>query len=143
MATSVWQKYGIEVQWDSLKVLQRLPGNKIFFSLFSRMPGKAYDRLIYMMNSNPQPFVKIYVSIQLFMPFNQRFYLARRLKQQKIISKYRLDENGVSHVALSEETKSFQLDRMEQLHRYNIKIPPNLVNELESRKMTEKAWKKQ
>ena len=67
------QKYGIYIQWEELKALHRLSGNKIFFSLFSRMPGTTYEYLISKMNSNPQPQLKIYVNIQLFEPFSHHF----------------------------------------------------------------------
>ena len=86
------------INWEELKALHRLPGNKIFFSLFSRMPGTSYEKLINQMNSNPRPHIKVFMSIQLFEPFSQHYYLARRLKQLKVISNYRLDENGVTHI---------------------------------------------
>ena len=140
MSQAVWHKYGTFIQWEELQSLHRLPGNKIFFSLFSRMPGTTFEKLISHMNSNPNPNVRIYISIQLLEPFNQIFYLARKLKQNRVISNYRLDENGVTHVALSQEHKTFRLHGVEQLQRMKINLPPDLLRELEMRKKTENAW---
>ena len=92
------------------------------------------------MNSNPNPNVRVYVSIQLLEPFNQLFYLARKLKQSKVISNYSLDENSITHVALSQDHKTFRLHGIDQLRRMNINLPPDLPRELETRKKTEKAW---
>ena len=104
------------------------------------MPGSSYEKLINVVNSNPHPSVKIYVSIQLFEPYNQLFYLARRLKQLKIISNYRLDENGVTHISLSEATKSFRFEGLEQLQQLQVQIQPELMMEIQRRRETEEAW---
>lgn len=140
MSNCVHQKYGVWIHWEELRVLHRLPGNKILFSLFSRMPGTSYEKLINQMNSNPHPHIKVYVSIQLFEPFSQHYYLARRLKQLKIISNYRLDENGTTHVAFSQEHRTFRFEGLEQLRKMQVTIPESLVSEMMRRKETEQAW---
>ena len=96
----IYRKYGINVHPNELKTLHHLPNNKILFLLYSRMPGWAFDQFIRAMNSNPKPEVKVYVSIQLFEPFAELYYIARRLKYYKYISNYRLDENGNTQIAL-------------------------------------------
>ena len=94
------KKYGIHIQFSELKALHRLPNNRVLFSLQSRLPGQNFHKLIHAMNFNPNPGVKIYVSIQLFEPFSELYYIARRLKYYKCITNYRLDENGNTNIAL-------------------------------------------
>ena len=67
------------------------------------------------MNSNLQPHIKIYVTIQLFEPYAELFYIARRLKHYNGISNYRLDENGNTQIALSPTTQSFKFTGLDQL----------------------------
>ena len=86
------------------------------------------------MNSNPRAGMKIYVSIQLFEPFSELFYIARRLKFHKSISYYRLDENGYTYIALNEQTKAFKFTSLDQLSSLNVQIPPNVINEVYERR---------
>ena len=86
---SLYQKYGVTLMYHDLKALHRLPGNRIIFALHSRLPGMIFEQLIKVMNSNPYPHLKVYVSIQLFEPFSELFFTARRLKQYKAIAYYR------------------------------------------------------
>ena len=46
----------------------------------------------------------------------------------------------MTHVALSEGTRSFRLEGIEQLQRYQVHIPEELLRELYRRKETEVAW---
>ena len=97
----IFKKYAIHVHHDELKVLHRLPNNKVLFSLYSRLPGQVFERFTRAMNSNPKAEIKVYVSIQLFEPFSEIYYIARRLKYFNVITNYRLDENGATHIALN------------------------------------------
>ena len=72
------------------------------------------------MNSNPNKEVEVYISIQLFEPYSDLYYIARRLKFYKLISYYRLDENVQTHIALREETKAFKFVNLDQLQQLNI-----------------------
>ena len=96
----IHEKYGIWVYHQELKALHRLPNNKVIFSLHSRLPGCSFEKLIHAMNSNPKSHIKVYVTIQLFDPYSELFYIARRLKYYNIITNYRLDENGHTNIAL-------------------------------------------
>ena len=81
----IQEKYGILVNPTELTELHRLPNGKIFFSLASRLPGQSFDSFTRQMNYNPKPHIKIFVSIQLFEPFAELFYIARRLKHYSVI----------------------------------------------------------
>ena len=87
------------------------------------------------MNSNPYPELETYVAIQLFEPYSDLFYVARRLKFYKVISYYRLDENGHTHIALNENSRAFKFSNIDQLNQLNIAIPQYIYNELYQRKM--------
>ena len=130
----IYRKYGINVHPSELKALHRLPNNKILFSLYSRMPGRAFDQLVRAMNSNPKPEVKVYVSIQLFEPFAELYYIARRLKYYKYISNYRLDENGNTQIALQIDTMSFKFTGLDQLKALNISVPAQIYQEVAYRR---------
>ena len=130
----IFEKYEIEVFPNELKALHRLPNNRVIFSLHSRLPGQSFDKLIRATNSNPRAHIKVYISIQLFEPYAEHFYVARRLKFYKIITNYRLDENGNSLIALKTDTLSFKFTGVEQLEAMQIPIPQNLKNEISYRR---------
>ena len=98
------------------------------------MPGWAFDQFIRAMNSNPKPEVKVYVSIQLFEPFAELYYIARRLKYYKYISNYRLDENGNTQIALQIDTMSFKFTGLDQLKALNISVPAQIYQEVAYRR---------
>ena len=92
----IYKKYRIDVNPAEFKFIHRLAGGRILFSLHSRMPGLGYDKLVQIINTNPNPSLAVYLSIQLFEPYSDLFYIARRLKFFKKISYYRLDYDGVT-----------------------------------------------
>ena len=130
----VWRKYGLEIHPDEFKAMHRLPGDGILFVLNSRMPGWSYEQLVRWMNFNPKPEVEVYCCIQLFEPYSELFYIARRLKYYKVSSYYRLDENGYSYIALNEQSKAFKFTNLEQLIWLGLQVPQELQNELHERK---------
>ena len=111
----VYRKYGIDINPAEFKVVHRIAGGKILFSLHSRICGLGYDQLVKSINSNPNPSVETYLSIQLFEPYSDLFYMARRLKAFKVISYYRIDENGHTFIALNENSKAFRFSNIDQL----------------------------
>ena len=130
----IQDKYGIYVNPSELKALHRLPNGKILFSLASRLPGQNFDSFTRQMNYNPKPHIKIFVSIQLFEPFAELFYIARRLKHYSVISNYRLDENGNTQISLSSTTQSFKFTGLDQLQSLQISIPPQISEEISYRR---------
>ena len=130
----VYNKYEFYIQPQEFKVLHRLPGNRIIFALHNRLPGWSFEQLIKAMNTNPNSGFKVYVSIQLFEPFSELYYIARRLKFYKIISYYRLDENGFTFIALNEQTRAFKFTSLDQLHQLQIKIPQVVATEINERR---------
>ena len=130
----VYRKYEIDIEPQEFKVIHRLPGDRIIFVLHSRLPGWSFEQLIRAMNSNPNAGVKIYVSIQLFEPFSELFYIARRLKFYKTISYYRLDENGYTFIALNEQSKAFKFTNLDQLSQLQVQVPPQIYNEINERR---------
>ena len=132
--TPIFEKYDIWVYPQELKAIHRLPNNKIFFSLLTRLPGYSFDKLIHAMNGNPKAHIKVYVSIQLFEPFKELHYIARRLKYHKVIQNYRLDENGHTNISLRLNTKSFRFTGLDQIESLGFQIPPQLVVEINEQK---------
>ena len=130
----IYQKYGIHVYPTELKALHRLPNGKILFTLTSRLPGQNFDNFTRLMNSNPNPNIKVFVTIQLFEPFAELYYIARRLKHYNVISNYRLDENGNSQIALSPTTQSFRFTSLEQLESLQVAIPAQVRDEIKYRR---------
>ena len=130
----LFRKYDIFINPAEFKVIHRLAGDRILFALHSRLPGFGYDQLINIINSNPKPELQIYASIQLFEPYTDLFYIARRLKYFKVISYYRLDENGNTYIALSEKTKAFKFSNMKQLEQLGVQVPQEIYKELYERK---------
>ena len=129
------RKYGVDINPYEFKAIHRLAGERIFFSLHSRLPGMAFHDLVSKMNSNPNPELEAYMSIQLFEPYSDLFYLARRLKFHKVISYYRLDENGTTHIALKENSRSFKFTNVDQLRQLNVNIPQEIYKEVYQRKL--------
>ena len=141
----IYKKYGISVQISELKALHRLPNNKVFFSLLTRLPDQSFDQLTRAMNSNPKPEIRLYVSIQLFEPYAELYYVSRRLKFYKTISNYRLDENGFSWISLKLGSMSFKFTGLEQLDALQVPIPPQVKQEIEYRRAQikeneDKSW---
>ena len=130
----IFEKYGIHVYPTELKALHRLPNGKILFSLYSRLPGQNFDQFTKLMNSNPKPHIKVFVTIQLFEPYAELYYIARRLKYYNVISNYRLDENGNTQIALSQTTQSFRFTGLEQLEGLQVVIPPQIREEIKYRR---------
>ena len=130
----MYRKYGISMQYSEFKALHRLPNNKILFSLHSRLPGQSFHQLTRAMNFNPNPSLKAYVSIQLFEPFAELYYIARRLKHYKCITNYRLDDNGNTHIAVQADKMSFKFTGIDQLQSLNIHIPQQLFEEVTYRR---------
>ena len=130
----IQDKYGIYVNPSELKALHRLPNGKILFSLASRLPGQNFDNFTRQMNFNPKPHIKVYVSIQLFEPYAELYYIARRLKHYNVISNYRLDENGNTQISLSLTTQSFKFTGLDQLQSLQISIPPQINEEISYRR---------
>ena len=130
----IYRKYGIYVHPQELKELHRLPNNRVLFSLYSRLPGGSFEQLTRAMNSNPNPEIKIYVSIQLFEPYAELYYIARRLKFYKCISNYRLDENGNTQIALHIDKMSFKFTGLDQLKYLNIQVPNQIYQEVAFRR---------
>jgi hypothetical protein len=114
--------------------MHRLPGDGIIFVLHSRMPGWSYEQLVHQMNFNPKPEVDEYCCIQLFEPYSKLYYIARRLKFHKVSSYYRLDENGVSYIALDEQSKGFKFTSNNQLSQLGLQVPTEIYNELYERR---------
>ena len=98
----VYRKYEVDIYPQEFKALHRLAGDRILFTLNCMMPGWSYENLIRIMNSNPKPELEVYLNIQLFEPYSELYYIARRLKFHRVISYYRLDKNGNSFIALNE-----------------------------------------
>ena len=86
------------------------------------------------MNSNPKPNIKVYVTIQLCDPYAELYYIARRLKHHKVISNYRLDENGSTQIALSPTTQSFKFTGLDQLAALHVTVPPQINDEINYRR---------
>ena len=130
----IYEKYGIHVYPNELKALHRLPNGKVFFSLSTRLPGQNFFHFTRLMNSNPQPHIKVFVTIQLFDSYAELYYIARRLKHHNVISNYRLDENGNTQIALSPTTQSFRFTSLEQLESLQVVIPPQIREEINYRR---------
>jgi len=130
----IFEKYGVHVYPTELKALHRLPNGKVLFSLATRLPGQNFDKLTRLMNSNPNPHIKVFVTIQLFELYAELYYIARRLKHYKVISNYRLDENGNTQIALSPTTQSFRFTSLEQLESLQVVIPPQIRDEIQYRR---------
>ena len=109
------EKYDIWVHPNVLKALHRLPNGKVFFTVATRLPGQNSNKLTRLMSSNPKPNIKVYVTIQQCKPYAELHYTARRIKHYKVISNYRLIENGGTQIALSPTTQSFKLTGLDQL----------------------------
>ena len=86
------------------------------------------------MNFNPNPSIRLYISIQLFEPFAERFYIARRLKYYKCISNYRLDENGNTYISLQTDKMSFKFTGLDQLVSRNVNVPQQIHQEVNFRR---------
>ena len=134
VAYSLHEKYGISLSYHELKALHRLPGNRIIFALHSRLPGMAYEQIINVMNTNPYRNFKVYVSIQLFEPFSELFFFARRLKHHKVIAYYRLDENGNTLIALNENSRNFKFTGVDQLVKLGVQVPGHVMDEVNERR---------
>ena len=134
VSSLIYQKYGIWIYYQEMTALHRLPNNRVFFSLFSRLPGSTFQQLVNFMNSSPKSDIKVFVCIQLFEPFSELYYIARKLKQSRVITNYRLDENGHTSIALSMNTQSFRFTGLDQLQALRVLIPPQLVEEINQRK---------
>ena len=76
----------------------------------------------------------MFVTIQLFEPYAELFYIARRLKHLNVISNYRLDENGNTQIALSVTTQSFRFTGLEQLESMQVVIPAQIRDEINYRR---------
>ena len=131
---SLYHKYRISLTYHELKTLHRISGNRILFSLHSRLPGMAYDQLINVMNTNPQRNFKVFVSIQLFEPFQELYYFARRLKFHKVIGYYRLDANGNTWISLTENSRNFKFAGVDQLAKLGVDVPGYVLDEVNQRK---------
>ena len=81
----MYRKYGVDIHPNEFKVLHRLAGGRILFALHSRIAGLGFDQIVQKMNSNPYPGLETYISIQLFEPYSDLFYVARRLKFFRLI----------------------------------------------------------
>ena len=135
----LYRKYGIDIQSVEFQSMHCLPGDGILFVLHNRMPGWSYEQLVRRMNFNPKPEVEVYCCIQLFEPYSEMYFIARRLKFYKMSSYYRLDQNGFSYIALNEQSKAFKFTSLDQLTQFGLQIPVQIYNELfeRRRRMTE------
>ena len=132
--TLIYQKFGIWVNQFEVRSLHRLPNNKVLFSLYSFLPGTNFHQLVNAMNHTPKSALKIFVQIQLFEPYKELYFIARRLKKFKLCSNYMLDENGHTMIALTMNTQSFRFTGTEQLAALGIRLPPQLADEINQRK---------
>ena len=94
------------------------------------MPGSVYEKLVAVVNTNPNPGLRAYLNIQLTEPFSQLFYAARRLKAARVIVYYRLDENGFTWVATKEGNNTFKFTSLQQLDKLGVQVPGELREEL-------------
>ena len=124
------EKYGLYVYPNELTALHRLPNNKVLFTLATRFPGENFEKFCRVMNSNPKPNIRVFVTIQLCEPYAELYYIARRLKFYNVIANYRLDENGNSQIALSPATQSFKFTGLDQLETLQVVIPPQIHEEI-------------
>ena len=76
----------------------------------------------------------MYILIQLFEPFAEQFYTARRLKCYKSISNYRLDENGNTYISLQADRMSFKFIGLDHLYALNVNIPQQIYQEVDFRR---------
>ena len=129
----IYQKYGICIYLSELKALHRLPNNKVIFTLLTRLPGQNFDNLMRAVNGNPTPHLKLFLSSQLMPPYSELYYIARRLKHHQISNRYRLDENGITYIALAEHLMAFKFTGFEQLRYLNIRVPQPLLDEVRKR----------
>jgi hypothetical protein len=129
----IYQKYGIYIYQQELKALHRLPGNKVIFSILTRLPGQNFEYLMRAINSNPEPHIKLYISSQLTQPYSELYYIARRLKHHQLINRYRIDENGNTHIAFAEHLMAFKFTGFDQLRQFKINIPQQLIDEANRR----------
>ena len=98
VAKLVWDKYQVGLNWYQLRAMHRLPGNNIIFGVNTRMPGSIFQPLVTAVNTNPNPRISAYLNMQLTDPFDCLHYVARKLKSEKLISFYKLDENGFTWI---------------------------------------------
>ena len=126
----IYKKYGICIYLEELKALHRLPNNKVIFSLLTRLPGQNFEHLMRAVNANPEPHIKLYISSQLMPPYSELYYIARRLKHYQVINRYRLDENGNTHIALAEHLMAFKFTGFDQLKQLKVNVPQLLLDEV-------------
>ena len=130
----IHEKYDLYVHPNELTALHRLPNNKVLFSLGTRLPGQNFEKFCRLMNSNPKPNIRVFVTVQLCELYAELYYISRRLKHYKVISNYRLDENGGTQVALSPSTQSFKFTGLDQLESLEVVIPPQIHEEIRFRR---------
>ena len=128
----IYQKYGIYIYLQELKALHRLPNNRVLFTVHTLLPGHNFDNLMRAVNSNPLPHIHLYVTMQLMPPYKELYFIARRLKYNQLIQRYRIDDNGVTHISLAENLMSFKFTGFEQLRQLSINIPQSLYEEVEN-----------
>ena len=98
--------------------------------MLTRLPGQNFEHLMRAVNANPEPHLKLYISSQLMPPYSELYYIARRLKHYQIINRYRLDENGNTHIALAEHLMAFRFTGFEQLRQLKVDVPQLLLDEV-------------
>ena len=141
-ARAVWEKYGVSMLLDHMKVLHRTGSGGIIFTLYGRMPGSLFESLMRVINSNPNRNIRVYLNIQLMEPFNFLYFMARRLKQYKLISYYRLDDNGYTWMSLSDQLNTFKFTSFNQLDLLGLVLPEALRKELNEYPKRKKAREK-
>ena len=94
------------------------------------MPGQNYENLMRAVNANPEPHLRLYLTSQLVPYFSELYYIARKLKNLKVINRYNLDNNGNTHIALAEHLMAFKFTGLDQLRQLNVSVPNILVEEI-------------
>ena len=126
----IFQKYGVYIYLHELRALHRLPNNRIFFSILTYMPGQNYENLMRAVNANPEPHLRLYVTSQLVPYFSELYFIARKLKNLKVINRYNLDNNGNTHIALAEHLMAFKFTGLDQLRQLKVSVPQQLIEEI-------------
>ena len=110
------------------------------------MPGSLFESLV---SHQLQPKSQhqslplyLYLNIQLMEPFNFLYFMARRLKQYKLISYYRLDDNGYTWMSLSDQLNTFKFTSFNQLDLLGLVLPEALRKELNEYPERKKAREK-
>ena len=95
-------KFEIDLRLQDISACHRLPSGSIIFCLWNKTPGSCYSKLCDAIKSGKNSEMNVFFNFQLTRRRNSLLYEIRKLKRDKRLHRFYVNENGAITIVVKE-----------------------------------------